>query len=124
MIVEHINCNTVRLTSDTKRRKPKPKPRGVVVGKPKRRPKKALNSLERLMVDSVKEALTKRLWLERQLRRSADYMAALEARGCSKSQGMPGWYCPPSTRVMVRAGQLGTFLPKRNKHSRTLTACS
>ena len=90
-MIEHINSNTIRLTPGQARQS---------CARVRSRPRKALNSLERLMVDSVKDALTKRLWYERQLRRSADYEAALEERGCHKTRGMFGWSCPEGTRVM------------------------
>lgn len=113
-MIEYINGHTVRLTPDTKRqsyRKPKPKPRGVAVGKPSRRgvpvrkPKRSTRTawdrkITAQAADALKDAMEKKLWLSRQLRRSADYEAALEEKGCSKSDGMFGWSCPEGTRVM------------------------
>ena len=100
-MIEHLNDHTVRLTPDTKRlshRRPKAKPRGVVVGKPKRSTWEG--KITALAADALKDAMEKKLWLSRQYRRSADYEAALEEKGCSKSEGIFGWSCPEGTRVM------------------------
>jgi len=100
-MIEYLNDHTVRLTPDTERhshRRPKAKPRGVVVGKPKRSTWEG--KVVELAAAALKDAMEKKLWLARQMRRSADYELALERRGCHKSRGMFGWSCPEGTRVM------------------------
>ena len=98
-MIEHINDHTVRLTPDTERHSHRrPKANGVVVGKPKRSTWEG--KVVELAAAALKDAMEKKLWLSRQYRRSADYEAALEEKGCSKSEGMFGWSCPEGTRVM------------------------
>ena len=115
-MIEYLNNHTVRLTPDTKRlsyrkRKPKPKPRGVVVGKPQRRgvpvrkPKRGKRTawdrkITALAADAIRGAMDRELWLARQMRRSHEYELALERRGCTKGRGLGGWSCPSGTRVM------------------------
>ena len=91
-MIEHLNDHTVRLTPDTKRQS-------------YRRPKSGKRTawdrkITALAADALKDAMEKKLWLSRQLRRSAAYEAALEERGCHKSRGLGGWSCPSGTRVM------------------------
>ena len=105
-MIEYLDDHTIKLTPDTKRlsyrkRKPKPKPRGVVVGKPKRGKRTAWDrKITALAADAIRGAMDRELWLARQMRRSADYELALERRGCHKSRGLGGWSCPEGTKVM------------------------
>ena len=103
-MIEYINDHTVRLTPDT------PKKRVI------QRPRKCLGAMERkiagMAVEALKNAMDERLWLQRQLRRAADYQRALDAARCVKGKGLPGYVCPPNAKILLRPGEAQRWIAK------------
>ena len=58
-----------------------------------------------MAVEALKTAMDEQLWLRKQIRRADDYQAALEAAGCIKGRGLPGYVCPPNVKIMLRPGE-------------------
>ena len=98
-MITFINDHTVRLEPDAPRR---------ITRKPpvKRYP----HWLEREIAASIKSTIKKeirgQLWLERQLKKSADYQRALEKRAILKTTGLPGYVCAPYCKVMRTPDQM------------------
>ena len=63
--------------------------------------KSMLKALERHFIEAVKSAVEGPLWLRRQMARAEAFQAALENKDCSKVAGLPGYTCPPNTKVMI-----------------------
>ena len=98
-MIEDLNNHTVRLTPDA------PTKRASV-----KRPKKSLNSLERLVIDSMKTVMTEEfrglVLMERQIKKPDDYHRALAKRAILKTTGLPGYTCVPYCKVIVKTEEL------------------
>ena len=90
-MIEYLHDNKIRLTPDQPR---------------KRRPYSQLNSVERAVVDSLKDTMIREIrgqrFLQRQVARSNRYHRALAGRNWSKSSGLAGFVCGPEGCKVLR----------------------
>ena len=104
-MITGINQHTIRLEPDqTKRR----------VTQRSQRP---LSTTERKLADmaanAMKDAMAAELWLRKQIRRSDNYVRALNAAGSMKTSGVAGYICAPSAKVMLRPEEARSWASRK-----------